>query len=60
MCTTGALVLVLFISYLGGRYNKVRWIAIGSIVMAFGSFIFIIPHMAVIYNYQGESSLWII
>jgi hypothetical protein len=48
---SGALIIIMFVSYIGGRYNKIRWIAGGSVIMAVGSFIFIIPHLAVKYNY---------
>lgn len=50
----GALILILFVSFIGGRNNKAVWIATGSVVMAVGSFIFIIPHLAETYKYEGE------
>ncbi|KAL3872884.1 hypothetical protein ACJMK2_036065 [Sinanodonta woodiana] len=48
----GALVVVLFVSFIGSRYNKASWVASGSLIMAVGSFIFIIPHMAKKYQYS--------
>ncbi|XP_076442002.1 solute carrier organic anion transporter family member 4A1-like isoform X2 [Babylonia areolata] len=42
----GALVVVLFVSYLGARHSKPHWVALGSVVMALGSFLFIVPHLA--------------
>ena len=49
----GALILILFVSYIGGRYNKAVWIACGSLIMAVGSFFFIIPHIAEKYQWEG-------
>ncbi|KAL3873616.1 hypothetical protein ACJMK2_036712 [Sinanodonta woodiana] len=48
----GALTVVLFVSFIGSRYNKASWVASGSLIMAVGSFIFIIPHMAKKYQYS--------
>lgn len=42
----GALVVVLFVSFLGARYCKPHWVAVGSAIMAVGSFLFIVPHLA--------------
>ena len=50
----GALSLTLFISFFGARTNKISWIAAGSVMMAVGSVIFIIPHIAKQYNYVGK------
>ena len=50
----GALSLILFISFFGARTNKLSWIAAGSVMMAVGSVIFIIPHIAGEYNYAGK------
>ena len=50
----GALSLTLFISFFGARTNKISWIAAGSVMMAVGSVIFIIPHIAEEYNYAGK------
>ena len=50
----GALILILFVSFIGGRYNKAAWIAVGSAIMAVGSFVFIIPHIAEVYNYASK------
>ncbi|KAK3092473.1 hypothetical protein FSP39_003277 [Pinctada imbricata] len=52
----GALCVVLFVSYIGGRYHKPRWVAAGSLIMALGSFIFIIPHLAEKYVYEENSA----
>lgn len=52
----GALCLVMFVSFIGGRHNKPVWIACGSLIMAAGSFIFIIPHLVEKYNYEGSES----
>lgn len=48
--------LILFVSYIGGRHNKITWIAAGSVCMSLGSFIFIIPHMADRYHFDGKSA----
>ena len=53
----GALILILFVSFIGGRYNKTVWIATGSLIMAVGSFVFVIPHIAEQYQYEGEGKL---
>ena len=50
----GAIILILFVSAIGARFNKAAWIAGGSLVMAVGSFVFIIPHIAKKYHYEGE------
>lgn len=42
----GAVLFVLVVSYLGAKGNRPKWIAIGSFLMAVGSFIFTIPHVA--------------
>ena len=47
----GALFVILFVSFIGGRYNKPTIIAIGSLIMALGSFIFVIPHIAQRYEW---------
>lgn len=40
-----AVVLCLIpVGYLGGRGSKPRWIGIGLLVLALGSFIFALPH----------------
>lgn len=49
----GALIVVLFVSFIGGRYNKASWVATGSIIMAIGSFLFMVPHFAERYVYPG-------
>ena len=47
----GALFVILFVSFIGGRYNKPKLIAIGSLIMALGSFIFTIPHIVQRYEW---------
>lgn len=42
----GAVLFVLVVSYLGAKGNRPKWIATGSFLMAIGSFIFTIPHVA--------------
>ncbi|XP_067682433.1 solute carrier organic anion transporter family member 4C1-like [Haliotis asinina] len=42
----GALAVVLFVSFIGGRYNKASWVAAGSLISAVGSLLFMVPHMA--------------
>ncbi|XP_071956000.1 solute carrier organic anion transporter family member 4A1-like [Antedon mediterranea] len=37
-------VLVLFVTYVGGRGHKPQWLAIGLLIMGTGSFIFALPH----------------
>ena len=49
----GALVVVLFVSFIGGRYNKASWVASGSLIMAVGSFLFMVPHFLEKYVYPG-------
>jgi fucose permease len=49
----GALIVVLFVSFIGGRYNKASWVASGSIIMAIGSFLFMVPHFSERYVYPG-------
>ncbi|XP_060063072.1 solute carrier organic anion transporter family member 4A1-like [Ylistrum balloti] len=51
----GALIVVLFVSFIGGRYHKPFIVATGSVIMALGSFIFIVPHIAETYT-PGEIS----
>ncbi|XP_033734181.1 solute carrier organic anion transporter family member 4A1-like isoform X2 [Pecten maximus] len=46
----GALIVVLFVSFLGGRYHKPFIVATGSVIMAVGSLLFIVPHMADTYT----------
>lgn len=47
----GALIVVLPVSFVGGRYHKVMFVAVGTVIMAFGSFLFIVPHLASTYDY---------
>ena len=42
----GAVLFVLLVSYFGAKGNRPKWIATGSFLMAIGSFIFTIPHVA--------------
>lgn len=41
----GSLVTVIFISYLGGRRHIPKWISYGIFLMAFGAFLFALPHI---------------
>ena len=50
----GALIIILFVSFIGGLYNKAACIAVGSVIMAVGSFVFTIPHIAETYAYEIE------
>ncbi|KAL8564551.1 hypothetical protein ACOMHN_003309 [Nucella lapillus] len=50
----GALIVVLFIGYGGARYCKPHWVAVGSILMALGSFLFLVPHMATSSSHEGS------
>ena len=50
----GALALILFISFISGRTNKITWIASGSLMLALGYLLFIVPHIATEYQYQGK------
>lgn len=52
----GALIVVLFVSFIGGRYNKASWVATGSIIMAIGSFLFMVPHFAERYVYPESTT----
>lgn len=49
----GALIVVLFVSFIGGRYHKPMWVATGSLIMAVGSLLFMVPHFAEKYEYEG-------
>ncbi|KAK3092693.1 hypothetical protein FSP39_005930, partial [Pinctada imbricata] len=52
----GALCVVLFVSFIGSRYHKPRLIAAGSVVMAIGSLLFMVPHFAEEYAYAESSA----
>ncbi|XP_076099372.1 solute carrier organic anion transporter family member 4A1-like isoform X2 [Mytilus galloprovincialis] len=52
----GALVVVLFVSFIGGRYNKASWVASGSLIMAVGSFLFMVPHFLEKYVYPESTT----
>ncbi|XP_021361731.1 solute carrier organic anion transporter family member 4A1-like [Mizuhopecten yessoensis] len=41
----GAIIFVLLVSYLGSKGHRPRWLGGGTLVMMFGSLIFIIPHI---------------
>ncbi|XP_012936776.2 solute carrier organic anion transporter family member 5A1, partial [Aplysia californica] len=43
----GALCVVILVSYIGSnpQYNKARWVAVGSVLMAVGSLVFMVPHI---------------
>lgn len=51
----GALAVVLFVSFIGARLHKPRIVALGSVIMGIGSFLFIVPHMAEEYDLEGLS-----
>ena len=56
----GAMVFVLFVSYLGSKGNRPQWLAVGTWVMGLGSLIFLIPHMASdSYNYLGQGKYFL-
>lgn len=50
----GALIVVLFVTFIGRRYNKASWVAGGTVVMAIGSFVFLIPHLMDQYTYISK------
>ncbi|XP_061173895.1 solute carrier organic anion transporter family member 4A1-like [Saccostrea echinata] len=52
----GSLAVGLFVSFIGSRLHKPRVMAIGSSIMAIGSFIFIIPHLIEEYKYSDVST----
>ncbi|KAK3093809.1 hypothetical protein FSP39_020494, partial [Pinctada imbricata] len=45
----GAVIFVLFVSFIGSKGVRPKWIGGGTFIMALGSFIFITPHI-----FQGE------
>lgn len=48
------MLFVLFVSYAGSRGHRPRWIALGCVLMAVGSIVFIIPHfIANQYDYRA-------
>lgn len=53
--------MLLFVTYIGGRYNKIKWIAFGAVLMSIGSFLFTVPHFgAPVYDYtEGNCPLQI-
>ena len=52
----GALVVVLFVTFIGKGYNKASWVAGGTVFMAIGSFVFLIPHLIHHYTYLGKGN----
>ncbi|KAK7104127.1 solute carrier organic anion transporter family member 4C1-like isoform X2 [Littorina saxatilis] len=53
----GAIVLVLLVSYYGGRSHRPRVTAAGGFMLAVGSLIFLMPHALVgLYSFGSESS----
>ncbi|XP_077990594.1 solute carrier organic anion transporter family member 5A1-like [Glandiceps talaboti] len=40
----GALLVIAFVSYFGGRGHRPKWIGYGSIIMSFGTVLFVLPH----------------
>ena len=56
----GALALILFISFISGRTNKITWIASGSLMLALGSLLFIVPHIATEYQYHGKGIILLV
>ncbi|XP_002737492.1 solute carrier organic anion transporter family member 5A1-like [Saccoglossus kowalevskii] len=42
----GALLVVTFVSYFGGKGHRPKWIAVGSLLMFLGTFVFTVPHFA--------------
>lgn len=50
----GALAVVLFVSFVGARLHKPRFVACGSVIMAIGSFLFIVPHLVEEYKFGGK------
>lgn len=52
----GALVVVLFVTFIGKEYNKASWVAGGTVFMAIGSFVFLIPHFIHHYTYVESTN----
>ena len=56
---SGAILFVLFVSYLGSKGHRPRWIALGSTVMGAGSIVFILPHiLAEQYDYRAVGKVY--
>ena len=47
-----SIILVLFVTFVGGRGNKPRWLGMGSIIIGFGALIYALPHVTTgVYQY---------
>ena len=60
MIISGAIIFVLFVSYLGSKGHRPRWIALGSTVMGAGSIVFLLPHiLAEQYDYRAVGKVYL-
>ncbi|XP_796312.3 solute carrier organic anion transporter family member 4A1 [Strongylocentrotus purpuratus] len=50
-----SIILVLFVTFVGGRGNKPRWLGIGSIIIGIGALIYALPHVTT-GNYRYATS----
>ena len=55
MTDVSILISVIFISYLGGRSHKPRWLGVGLIVEAIGAFVFALPQFMFGHYEVGDS-----
>ncbi|KAJ8308250.1 hypothetical protein KUTeg_013124 [Tegillarca granosa] len=53
----GSLIVILFVSFVGGKYHKSTWVAAGSVIMGIGSVLFMVPHFAEKYIYPEVSQI---